>query len=83
MDESADLLNCSYYLIVVDSFSKWREILRYKKPTTEVVIGFLQELFSRFRVPDSIDFDNATQFTSKEFKEFCKMFVVEHITISP
>ena len=47
---------------------------------TITVIRLLHELFTRFEVPDPIVLDNATQFTSKEYKEFCKMFVVEHIT---
>ena len=47
-----------------------------------IVIGFLHKVFVRFGVPDSIVLDNATQFTSKEFKGFCKMFMVEHITIA-
>ena len=37
-----------YYLITVDSFSKWPEIFRYKKATTEVINSFLHELFVRF-----------------------------------
>ena len=79
----AGSLNGSYYLIVVVSFSKWPEILRCKKPTTRIVIGFLHELFMRFRAPDSTISDNTTQFTSKEFKRFCKMVMVEHIIIAP
>ena len=75
-------LNGSHYLIVVDGLTKWSEILRCKKPITKVVIGFLHELFARFAVPDSIISDNATQFRSKKFKGFCKLFVVEHITIA-
>ena len=62
-------------------FSKWPETLRYKKLTTRVVLGFLHEFFARFGVPDSTVLDDATQFTSKEFKGFCKMFEVEHITL--
>ena len=38
-------LNGSYYFIVVDSFSKWPEILRCMKSTTGVVTGFLIPLF--------------------------------------
>ena len=41
-----------YYLIVVDRYSKWPEVLRCKRPTTAVTIGFLHELFARFGVPD-------------------------------
>ena len=73
----------SYNLIVVDSFSKWPEMLGCKKQITGEVIRFLHELFARFWVPDSIDSDNGTQFTSTVFKGFCKLFVVEHITIAP
>ena len=44
----AGQLNVSYYLIVVDSFSKWLEILRDKKPSTGVVIRILNELLAKF-----------------------------------
>ena len=37
----AGLLEDFYYLIVVDSYSKWPEVLRYRKPTTGTTIGFL------------------------------------------
>ena len=36
-----------YYLIVVDSHSKWPEVLQCKRPTTNCTIGFLHELFAR------------------------------------
>ena len=75
--------NGSYHLMAVSRFFKQPEILRCKKPITGVVTGFLHKLFARFGVPDSIVSDNATQFTSKEFKVFRKMFEVEHITIAP
>ena len=60
-----------YYLIAVDSYSKWPEVLRCKRPTTAINIGFLHELFARFGVPDSVVSDNGTQFTSAGFKDFC------------
>lgn len=41
-----------YYLITVDSFSKWPEVFRYKNPTTENTINCLHELFARFGVVD-------------------------------
>eukprot|EP00106_Octopus_bimaculoides_P000827 XP_014768269.1 PREDICTED: uncharacterized protein K02A2.6-like [Octopus bimaculoides] len=40
-------------------------------------------LFARYDVPDTIVSDNTTQFTASEFKKFCKMFSLEHITILP
>ena len=35
-----------YYFIVVDSYTKWPEVLRCKRPTTGVAITFLHELFA-------------------------------------
>ena len=43
-----------YYLIVVDSYTKWPEVLRCKRPTTGVAITFLHELFARFGVADCL-----------------------------
>ena len=78
--DHAGTLEDFYYLIVVDSYSKWPEVLRCRKPTTATTINFLHELFARFGVVDCLVSDNATQFTSSEFKEFCKTYQIKHIT---
>ena len=67
-----------YYLIVVDSYSKWSEVLRYRRPDTGTTIGFLHKLFARFGVVDCVVSDNGSQFTSVEFKEFCEIFQIKH-----
>ena len=36
-----------YCLIVVDSYSKWPEVVRCRRPTTGTTNGFLHELFAR------------------------------------
>ena len=69
-----------YYLIVVDSHSKCPEVLQGKRPTTNCTIKFLHELFARFGVVDGVVTDNATQFTSSEFRDFCKTYQGDHIT---
>ena len=69
-----------YYLIVEDSYSKWPEVLRYRRPTMGTTFGFLDELFARFGVVDCVVSDNGSQFTSVEFKEFCEIFQIKHIT---
>ena len=71
-----------YYLIVVDSYSKWPEVLRCRKPTTAITINFLHELFAHFGVVDCLVSDNVTQFTSSKFKEFCETYKIEQITTS-
>ena len=77
----AGSLNVSYYLIIRGSFSKWPEILKCKKNNHRN--SNWVSTFTTFGVPDCIISDNSTQFTSKEFKGFCKMFVVEHIKSAP
>ena len=68
-----------YYLIVVDSHSKWPEVLQCKRPTTNCTIGFLHVLFAHFGVVDCVVTDNTMQFISSEFRDFCKTFQVDHI----
>ena len=46
----------------------------------ETTIRFLHELFVRFDVVDCVVSDNRSQFTSAEFKEFCEIFQIKHIT---
>ena len=67
------------YLIILDSHSKWREVLQCKRPTTNCTIGFLHDLFARFGMVDCVVTDNGTQFTSSEFRDFCKTYQVDHI----
>ncbi|XP_014783245.1 uncharacterized protein K02A2.6-like [Octopus bimaculoides] len=76
-------LNGSYYIIVVDSYSKWPEVCKCSRPTTSVTIDFLEELFARYGVPDTIVSDNGTQFTAKEFKRFCKSVQMKHVLTPP
>lgn len=76
-------INKWHYLVIVDSYSKWPEVFQMKKPTSQKVIYKLHELFARFGVPDTIVSDNGTQFTSKDFADFCQNFQVEHVRIPP
>ena len=41
---------------------------------------FLHELFARFGVVDTIVSDNGSQFISREFKDFCKSYQIDHVT---
>ena len=75
----SDPLDDQYYLIAVDSHTKWPEVLKCKRPTTNCTIGFLHELFAHFGVVDCVVTDNGTQFMSNEFKQFCDTYQVKHI----
>lgn len=73
-------INGYYYLILVDSLSKWPEVVKCKHPTSRNTISALDEIFSRFGVPRTLVSDNGTAFTSMEFKNFCTALDIEHIT---
>eukprot|EP00731_Ephydatia_muelleri_P021513 Em0014g104a len=60
-----------YWLIVIDAYSKWLEIVSHQSITTLSTIKSLREIFSRFGVPKIFVSDNGTQFASKEFEAFC------------
>ncbi|XP_055922784.1 uncharacterized protein K02A2.6-like [Eupeodes corollae] len=72
-----------YFLIVVDSHTKWAEVFKTKIITSAFTIGKLRELFSRYGIPDKIVSDNGTQFKSAEFNDFTTRNNIEHIFTSP
>ena len=69
-------MKVQYHLIVVDSFSKWPEVMKCKNPTCSGTIRFLHELFARFDIPDTIVSNNGIRFSAKVFKDFCKAFSI-------
>lgn len=73
----AGRLNGYYYLIIVDSFSKWPEVFKYKHPTSRNAISALDEVCSSFGIPWTLVSDNRTAFTGKEF---CASLDIEHVT---
>ena len=71
------------FLIVIDSHSKWLEVLPVRAATSEETIEKLRRLFSTFGIPDKIVSDNGSVFTSGEFETFLKNNGIVHIRISP
>ena len=68
------------YLIVVDAYSKWPEVIRMSSSTsTSETTKVLLSLFSRYGLPDKLVSDNGAQFTSEEFKEFMSNCGILHI----
>ena len=76
-------INGKMYLIIIDSFSKWLEIIPTESATAEVTIKALREVMSRWGLPLMLVSDNGPCFTSYEFAEFCKHNHIKHITVSP
>ena len=72
------------YLIVVDAYSKWPEVIRMSSSTsTSETIKVLLSLFARHGLPDKLVSDNGPQFTSDEFKEFMLNCGILHIKTAP
>ncbi|CAS00448.1 Protein CBG27554 [Caenorhabditis briggsae] len=71
-------LDGTYYLVVVDAFSKWPEVFPTTSITTTATINILRKVFSQFGDPQTLVTDNGTQFTSSGFENFCKDRGITH-----
>jgi transposase-like protein len=60
-----------YMLVAVDKFTKWVEAALVTSQDSTAAINFIKSIVFCFGVPHSIITDNRTNFTSKEFKNYC------------
>uniref|UniRef100_A0A1A8UU84 Gypsy retrotransposon integrase-like protein 1 n=1 Tax=Nothobranchius furzeri TaxID=105023 RepID=A0A1A8UU84_NOTFU len=58
------------FLVLVDSHSKWLEVIQMKTTTAAKTIEVLRNIFSSYGLPEEIVSDNGPQFTSQEYKAF-------------
>ena len=72
-----------YYLVVVDAYSKWPEVIPMQTATTGTTIAALRRIFGQHGLPDTIVSDNGTQFSSAQFKDFCIRAGIQHIHSPP
>ncbi|CAK1584103.1 unnamed protein product [Parnassius mnemosyne] len=71
MDLLGPLPTNDYLLVVIDYYSRYKEIKITKTINSAQIIKYLKEIFSRLGYPVSISADNERQFISEEFKNFC------------
>jgi transposase InsO family protein len=57
--------------IAVDKFTKWVEVKLAASITAAKAMEFIGEIMYKFGVPNNIITNNGTQFTMREFKDFC------------
>ncbi|XP_063892502.1 uncharacterized protein K02A2.6-like [Helicoverpa armigera] len=60
-----------YILVVVDYYTRYKEVKLCRSVTSAEIIEQLKDIFSRLGNPVSLTSDNGKQFTSEEFKTFC------------
>jgi archaellum component FlaC len=71
------------YLILVDAFSKWVEIIQTRTTTSTWTIQELRRIFSTFGFPSILVSDNGRQFVSQEFKNFIDECGIIHRISAP
>lgn len=70
------------YLVAVDSYSGWLEILSLKNKSAGEVIVALKPVFATHGYPDEFISD-AVPFDSQEFRNFCYSHGIKPVTTSP
>lgn len=60
------------FLIAVDAYSKWPEIMEMTSTTSTATLNQLRRIFAQFGYPQALVTDNGTQFTSKTSANFAQ-----------
>ena len=76
-------LQGKHYLLLVDYFSHYPEVIRLTFTTSASVIFAMKSVFSRHGIPNTIVSDNGPQYDSTEMKAFAASCQFRHITSSP
>lgn len=73
IDFMGPLPSGEYLLVVVDYFSRYKEVEIMSKINSRETVNKLNRIFTRLGFPRTITLDNAKQFIGKEFEEYCKL----------
>ena len=71
------------FLVVIDAYSKWIEVVPVRHATSQSTIDKLRIIFTTHGIPEMLVSDNGTPFTSAEFQEFVNRNAIHHVQISP
>ena len=70
------------YLLIVDYFSKYPEVLQMNSKTADATIAKMKSIFARHGIPNTVVADNMP-FGSKAFQQFAKEWGFNVVTSSP
>ena len=82
IDYAGPFLNHSF-LIIVDAYSKWPEVIPMQSTNSVSTIRALMQVFATHGLPERIVSDNGPQFASQEFKEFMDINGIRHTFSAP
>ena len=71
------------FLLLIDAHSKWLEIVTVPSTSSQSTIQELRKIFATHGLPETIVSDNATSYTSAEFKEFVAKNGIRHTNSTP
>lgn len=72
-----------YYLVLIDAYSRWLEVVKMRSITTKQTISKLMQIFSVIGIPDTLVSDNGTSLVSDEFEKFLASQGIKHLTSPP
>jgi transposase InsO family protein len=72
-----------WILTATDFFTKWIEAIPTRSASHKVIIGFLEDLITRFSCPRKIITDNATSFKVKPLVKLYEQFGIKLIHSTP
>lgn len=72
LDFLGPLPSGEYLLVIIDYYSRYKEVEIMKHITAEETIARLRKIFTRLGLPVTITLDNARQFVSASFEDYCK-----------
>lgn len=75
--------NGKEYLLCIDYYSKFPEIVKLTDTTARGVITGMKSIFSRHGIPDRLVSDNGPQYSCAEFRRFAGDWDFRHLTSSP
>lgn len=79
----AGLFHGQTFLIIVDAYSKWLEIILMQSITSETVIKVLWRLFAIHGLPDTLVSDNGPQFMATQFEGYLGELGIRHALSAP
>jgi hypothetical protein len=66
-----------YMLVAGDKFTKWVEAALVTTQDSTTAINLIKSIIFHFGLPHIIITDNGTNFTSKEFKNYCESMEIK------
>ena len=76
-------LQGDHYLLVVDYFSRFPEVVKLSSTTARSVVVALKSIFARHGIPEILFSDNGPQYDSLEIETFASSYGFSHDTSSP